>query len=91
MLNALQNGLSRKDFDIVATWSVDRLGRLLIDLDLLLQELHSTGINLYQHQQGINDTAPAGKALFGIMGAFAEFEQGMLQEREVWFCPCQDA
>jgi DNA invertase Pin-like site-specific DNA recombinase len=47
----------------------------------MLQELHSTGVDLYLHQRGINTTTPAGKALFGMMGVFAEFERGMIQER----------
>ena len=58
-----------------------RLGRSLLDVVSLLQELHSTGVDLYLHQQGINTTTPAGKALFGMMGVFAEFERGMIQER----------
>lgn len=80
-LDALLKGVARKEFDIVAAWSVDRLGRSLIDLVGLLQELHSTGVDLYLHQQGINTTTPAGKALFGMMGVFAEFERGMIVER----------
>lgn len=80
-LDALLKGVARKDFDIVASWSVDRLGRSLIDLVNMLQELHSTGVELYLHQQGINTTTPAGKALFGMMSVFAEFERGMIQER----------
>jgi len=80
-LDAMLKGVARKDFDIVASWSVDRLGRSLIDLVNMLQELHSTGVDLYLHQQGINTTTPAGKALFGMMGVFAEFERGMIQER----------
>jgi DNA invertase Pin-like site-specific DNA recombinase len=80
-LDALLKGIARKDFDVVAAWSVDRLGRSLIDLVGLLQELHSTGVDLYLHQQGINTTTPAGKALFGMMGVFAEFERSMIVER----------
>lgn len=80
-LDALLKGVARKEFDVVASWSVDRLGRSLLDLVSLLQELHSTGVDLYLHQQGINTTTPAGKALFGMMGVFAEFERGMIQER----------
>jgi DNA invertase Pin-like site-specific DNA recombinase len=80
-LAALLRGVSRKDVDVVASWSVDRLGRSLIDLVGLLQELHSTGVDLYLHQQGVNTTTPAGRALFGMMGVFAEFERGMIQER----------
>jgi len=80
-LDALLRGVARKDFDIVASWSVDRLGRSLVDLVGLLQELHSTGVDLYLHQQGINTTTPAGKALFQMMGVFAEFEREMIRER----------
>ncbi len=80
-LDAMLKGVARKEFDVVASWSVDRLGRSLIDLVTMLQELHSTGVDLYLHQQGINTTTPAGKALFGMMGVFAEFERGMIQER----------
>ena len=80
-LDALLKGVARKEFDVVAAWSVDRLGRSLIDLIALLQELHSTGVDLYLHQQGINTTTPAGKALFQMMGVFAEFEREMIRER----------
>lgn len=80
-LDALLKAVARKEFDVVASWSVDRLGRSLMDLVGLLQELHSTGIDLYIHQQGVNTTTPAGKALFQMMGVFAEFERGMIQER----------
>ena len=53
-LDAMLKGVSRKEFDVVAAWSVDRLGRSLIDLVGLLKELHSTGIDLYLHKQAIN-------------------------------------
>jgi DNA invertase Pin-like site-specific DNA recombinase len=80
-LDALLKGVARKEFDVVAAWSVDRLGRSLVDLIALLQELHSTGVDLYLHQQGINTTTPAGRALFQMMGVFAEFEREMIRER----------
>ncbi|MCV2360995.1 recombinase family protein [Paucibacter sp. TC2R-5] len=80
-LEALLKGVARKEFDVVAAWSVDRLGRSLIDLINMLQELHSTGVDLYLHQQGINTTTPAGKAIFGMLGVFAEFERAIIQER----------
>jgi DNA invertase Pin-like site-specific DNA recombinase len=80
-LDALLKGVARKEFDIVAAWSVDRLGRSLQDLIGILSELHAKGIDLYLHQQGIDTTTPAGKALFQIMGVFAEFERAMIVER----------
>ena len=70
-----------RKFDIVMAWSVDRLGRSLQDLVGFLAELHSLKIDLCLRQQGIDTTTPAGKALFGMMGVFAEFERSIIQER----------
>ncbi|MDA1023656.1 MAG: recombinase family protein [Proteobacteria bacterium] len=72
---------TRRKFDVVMSWSVDRLGRSLQDLVGFLSELHSVGVDLYLHQQGIDTTTPAGKAMFQMMGVFAEFERSMIQER----------
>ena len=82
-LDAMLKGVARKEFDVVASWSVDRLGRSLLDLLTMLKELHSTGVDLYLHKQGINTTTPAGKALFGMMGVFAEFEREMIRDRVI--------
>ena len=60
---------------------MDRLGRSLQDLVGFLTEVHALGINLFLHQQGVDTTTPAGKALFQMMGVFAEFERAMIQER----------
>lgn len=72
---------TRRQFDVVLAWSVDRLGRSLQDLGAFLGELHAVGTDLYLHQQGIDTTTPAGKAMFQMMGVFAEFERAMIQER----------
>jgi len=79
--DAMHKDASRRKFDIVMAWSVDRLGRSLQDLIGFLSELHSLGIDLALHQQGIDTTTPAGKAMFQMMGVFAEFERSMLRER----------
>jgi DNA invertase Pin-like site-specific DNA recombinase len=79
--DALCKDASRRQFDLIAAWSVDRLGRSLQDLIGFLTEIHALGINLFLHQQGIDTTTPAGKALFQMMGVFAEFERAMIQER----------
>jgi len=65
----------------VASWSVDRLGRSLVDLLAFLQELHSKNVHLYLHQQGIDTTTPSGMAMFQMLGVFAEFERSMIKER----------
>src|SRR5947207_11316747 len=77
----LCRAIVRHQFDIVAAWSVDRLGRSLQDLVAFLGELHGAGVDLFLHQQGLDTTTPAGKALFQMMGVFAEFERSMIQER----------
>ena len=72
---------TRKEFDIVASWSVDRLGRSLQHLIDFLSQIDASGVDLYLHHQGINTTTPAGKALFQMCGVFAEFERSMIRER----------
>ena len=67
---------------MVAAWSVDRLGRSLMDLLGFLQELHAKGVDLFLHQQGIDTSTPAGKAMFQMMGVFAEFERANIVERD---------
>jgi DNA invertase Pin-like site-specific DNA recombinase len=79
--DALLSDASGRKFDIVMAWSVDRLGRSLQDLVGFLAELQALKIDLCLKQQGIDTTTPAGKALFGMMGVFAEFERSMIQER----------
>ncbi len=79
--DAMLKAAARKDFDLIASWSVDRLGRSLLDLVSFLQEIHTKGIDLYLHQQGIDTTTPAGKAMFQMMGVFAEFEREIIRER----------
>jgi DNA invertase Pin-like site-specific DNA recombinase len=77
----LLKGAVRREFDLVAAWSVDRLGRSLQDLIAFLQELHGAGVDLYLHQQALDTTTPSGRAMFQMMGVFAEFERSMISER----------
>ena len=79
--NALIRDASQRKFDMVLAWSVDRLGRSLQDLITFLSELHALHIDLFLHQQGLDTTTPAGKAMFQMMGVVAEFERSMIQER----------
>lgn len=79
--DALCKDASRRRFDVIMAWSVDRLGRSLQDLVAFLSELHALGIDLFLHRQGIDTTTPAGKAMFQMMGVFAEFEREMIKER----------
>ena len=66
---------------MVATWSVDRLGRSLQDLIGMLQDFHAKGVDLYLHTQGLDTSTPSGKAMFQMLGVFSEFERCMIHER----------
>ncbi len=79
--DALWKDAGARKFDVVMAWAVDRLGRSLQDLVGFLGELHALKIDLCLRQQGIDTATPGGKALFGMMGVFAEFERSMIQER----------
>jgi DNA invertase Pin-like site-specific DNA recombinase len=63
-LDALLKGVNAKELDMVATWSVDRLGRSLTHLLSILQCLPDRGVDLFPHQQGLDTTTTAGKAMF---------------------------
>jgi DNA invertase Pin-like site-specific DNA recombinase len=77
----MMKAVNAKQFDLVATWSVDRLGRSLTDLLGILQELQEKGVDLFLHQQGLDTSTTAGKAMFQMLGVFAEFERGIIRER----------
>ena len=71
----------RRRFDVVMAWAIDRLGRSLIDLLGTIQALEAYGIDLYLDQQSVETTTPAGRLMFQITGAFAEFERSMIRQR----------
>jgi len=63
-LDVMMQAVARREIDMVMAWSVDRLGRSLQNLIELLGELHGKRVDLYLHQQGLDTSTPAGKALF---------------------------
>lgn len=77
----LHKDATRGRFDIVMGWSVDRLGRSLKDLVGFLEHLHDVNVELYLHQQALDSTTASGKAMFGMLGVFSEFERTMIAER----------
>ena len=80
-LDSIMRAVNAKRFDMVAAWSVDRLGRSLQDLVGFLGDLQSKKVDLYLHQQALDTSTPSGKAMFGMLGVFAEFERTIIQER----------
>jgi len=80
-LDAMLKDAGRRKFDIVMAWSIDRLGRSLIDLLRTIQDLEAVGVDLYLDQQHLDTTTPTGKLLFQVTGAFSEFERAMIRQR----------
>lgn len=72
---------AQRKFDVVMAWSVDRLGRSLQDLVTFLNDLKSQNVDLFLLQQGLDTTSSSGRALFQMLGVFAEFEREIIRER----------
>lgn len=79
--DALLKAISRREVDIAAAWSVDRLGRSLSDLVAFLSDIQAKGCDLYLHQQAVDSSTPSGRALFMLSGVFAEFEKSIITSR----------
>jgi DNA invertase Pin-like site-specific DNA recombinase len=79
--NRLLKDATARKLDMIAAWSVDRLGRSLQDLVGFLNELRSLQCDLYLHQQSLDTSTPSGRAMFQMLGVFAEFERAMIRER----------
>src|SRR6478672_4717045 len=80
-LDRMLKDASKRRFDVVMAWAIDRLGRSLIDLLGTIQGLEAANVDLFLEQQAIDTTTPAGKLMFQVTGAFAEFERSMIRQR----------
>jgi DNA invertase Pin-like site-specific DNA recombinase len=67
--------------DIVAAWSVDRLGRSVLHLAQFVEEMRAAGVGLYLHKQGIDSSTPTGRAMLSMCATFAELEREIIRER----------
>lgn len=81
--DALLKAAVRREVNMIAVWSSDRLGRSLKHLVEVLEIIRDTGTGLYIHTQSVDTTTPAGRAMFGMLGIFAEFEREMIHSRVV--------
>jgi len=79
--DALLKAISRREVDMVAAWSVDRLGRSLTDLVGFLSDIQARGCDLYLHQQAVDTSTPSGRMMFQMLGVFAEFERQLVVHR----------
>lgn len=81
--DALLKAVARHEVQLVAAWSVDRLGRSLPDLVSFLSEIQAKGCDLYLHQQALDTSTPSGRMMFQMLGVFAEFERSIIRSRVV--------
>jgi DNA invertase Pin-like site-specific DNA recombinase len=79
--NDLIRRATRREFDIVMVWAIDRLGRSIQQLVEFMNELQWLGIDLYSHQQALNTATPAGRMVFSIFSALGEYERELIRER----------
>lgn len=79
--DSLLKAVSRREVDLIASWSVDRLGRSLSDLVGFLSDIQARGCDLYLHQQAIDTSTPSGRMLFQMLAVFAEFERAIITSR----------
>lgn len=79
--DALLKAVARREIDMVAAWSVDRLGRSLSDLVGFLSDLQAQGCDLFLHQQALDTSTPSGRLMFGMLSLFADFERSLIISR----------
>lgn len=79
--DALLKAAVRREVDMIAVWSTDRLGRSMPHLIEVLQTLKATGVGLYIHTQALDTSTPAGRALYQMLGVFSELEREMIVAR----------
>ena len=80
-LDRMLKDARRRRFDTLVVWKLDRLGRNLRHLILLLDELSALGVAFVSLNEGIDTTTPAGRLQLHLLGAVAEYERGVIAER----------
>ena len=80
-LNDLMSDAHRRKFDAVLVWKIDRFGRSLKHLVNSLAELGALGVAFVSFGDNLDLSTPSGRLMFQIIGAMAEFERALIQER----------
>ena len=82
-LDALLQAVRRRTVDVVVCTKLDRLARSLEQLVALGKEFKTLGVEFVVLDQALDTTTSAGKALFGMLAVFAEFERDLIRERVI--------
>lgn len=80
-LNRLMLDAKQRKLDTILVWKLDRFGRSLRHLVNALAELEATGVAFVSLKDAIDLSTPAGRLMFGVIGAMAEFERDLIRER----------
>lgn len=80
-LNRLIADAHQRKFDAVLVWKVDRFGRSLRHLVNALAELGALGVAFVSLRDNLDLSTPSGRLMFAVIGAMAEFERSLIQER----------
>jgi len=80
-LNRLMADAKQRRFDAVCVWKLDRFGRSLRHLVNALADLESLGVSFISLKDNLDLSTPSGRLMFQIIGAMAEFERALIQER----------
>jgi len=80
-LNRLMSDACRRRFDAILVWKIDRFGRSLKHLVNALAELAALGVAFVSLRDNLDLSTPSGRLTFQIIGAMAEFERALIQER----------
>ena len=82
-LNRMMIDASRRKFEKVVVWSVDRIGRDMKHLVSVLSQMKDLNVDLYSYKQGIDTSTTMGSSFFCMVGIFAELENNMRRERQI--------
>ena len=80
-LNRLMADMHRRKFEVVLCWKIDRFGRSLRHLVNALAELDAHGVAFVSLRDNLDLSTPSGRLMFQVIGAMAEFERALIQER----------
>jgi DNA invertase Pin-like site-specific DNA recombinase len=79
--DAMLKDATRRCFDVLMFWSIDRIGRSTAAVAAALAELEAAGVAIYADKEAVDATTPHGRAMLRMAAVFAELERGMIRER----------
>jgi DNA invertase Pin-like site-specific DNA recombinase len=80
-LDRLMTDGRRRKFDVVLVWKLDRFARSLKFLVVSLADLQAVGVAFISLRDNLDLSTPSGRLMFQLIGAMAEFERALIQER----------